>query len=312
MLIIDAMDFRGVDLNLLVCLRVLLTERHVTRSAEKLGITQPAMSASLARLRALFHDQLLVRGPKGLMLTPRAKQVLEQLNQVMAGIEQLVVVPAGFVAETSQRTFNLVCSDFIELILLPSLMAALASEAPNLQIVFRAPWAPTVSAAADRKASGEVDLGVGYMPDAPKELIKRTVFHDSLVCVARRGHPLVGDGNLSLDRYIELRHVQVLPGGGPMYAGPIDTALAAMGLVRKVALWEPTFLVSAHVVARTDLISTVPRRLAAHVAQALPIAIYDLPLPLPELEFAMFWHARSQDDPGHKWLRERVAALLRG
>ena len=311
MLIINAMDFRGVDLNLLVSLRALLVERHVTRSAEKLGITQPAMSASLARLRALFHDQLLVHGPNGLVLTPRAEQVLEQLNQVMAGIEQLVAQPAEFVAETSHRTFNLVCADFIELILLPPLMAALASEAPNLQIVFRALWRPTVSAVTGRLASGEVDLGVGYMPDAPKELIKRTLFHDSFVCVARHGHRLLRDGSLSLDRYVELQHVQVLPGNAKMYAAPIDTALAAMGLVRKVALWEQTFLVSANVVARTDLIGTVPRRLASHIAQALPITIYDLPLPVPTLEFAMFWHARSQDDPGHKWLRERIAALLR-
>jgi DNA-binding transcriptional LysR family regulator len=311
MLIIDAMDFHGVDLNLLVSLRVLLVERHVTRAAEKLGITQPAMSASLARLRALFHDQLLVRGPKGLVLTPRAEQVLGQLNQAMAVIEQVVAQPAEFVAETSHRTFNLAGTDFIELFLLPSLMAALASEAPNLQIVYRAPWAPTLSTIAARLASGEIDLGVGYLPDPPKELIKRTVFHDSFVCVARRGHPLLRDGSLSLDRYIELRHVQVLPGDGTMYAAPIDTALAAMGLVRKVALWEPTFLVSANVVAGTDLISTVPRCLASHIAQALPIAIYDLPLPPSELEFAMYWHRRSQDDPGHKWLRERVAALLR-
>jgi DNA-binding transcriptional LysR family regulator len=94
-------------------------------------------------------------------------------------------------------------------------------------------------------------------------------------------------------------------------AAAIDTALAAMGLVRNVALWEPSFLAVASVVARTDLISTVPRRLATHVAQGLPITIYDLPLPLPAPEFAMYWHSRSQGDAGHKWLRERVAALLR-
>jgi DNA-binding transcriptional LysR family regulator len=116
MLIIDAMHFRGVDLNLLICLRVLLVEQHVTRSAERLGITQPAMSASLARLRTLFRDQLLVRGPKGLVLTPRAEQLLEQLSQVMAVIEPMIALLAEFVPETSQRTFTLIGSDFVEFI----------------------------------------------------------------------------------------------------------------------------------------------------------------------------------------------------
>src|SRR5260370_29582752 len=106
--VIDAMDFRGVDLNLLVSLRVLLVERHVTRSADRLGITQPAMSASLARSRTLFRDQLLVRGPKGLVLTPRAAQLLEQITQVMAVIEQMIAPPAEFLAETSQRIFTLI------------------------------------------------------------------------------------------------------------------------------------------------------------------------------------------------------------
>jgi DNA-binding transcriptional LysR family regulator len=302
------MDFRGVDLNLLVALRVLLVERHVTRSAERLGITQPAMSASLARLRTLFRDQLLVRGPKGLALTPRAEQLLEQINQVMAVIEQMIAPPAEFVPETSQRAFTLNGTDFVEFILLPPLMAALATEAPSLQVLFRAPDSRNIEG---MMASGELDLVVGYLPEAPETLIKRTVFREPFVCVARRGHPLLQDGSLPLDRYVELQHVQVLPRDATMYAAAIDTALAALGLVRKVALWEPSFLAVAGVVARTDLISTVPTRLAAHVAQGLPITIYDLPLPLPGTDFAMYWHPRSQDDAGHKWLRERVAALLR-
>jgi DNA-binding transcriptional LysR family regulator len=266
------------------------------------------MSASLARLRTLFRDQLLVRGPKGLVLTPRAEQLLEQLSQVMAVIEPMIALPAEFVPETSQRTFTLIGSDFVEFILLPSLMAALATEAPNLQILFRT---PDPGKTPGLMASGELDLAIGYVPEASEQLIKRTVFREPFVCVARHGHPDLHDGNLALDRYVELQHVQVLPGNATIYAAAIDTALAAIGLVRKVALWEPSFLAVAGVVARTDLISTVPTRLAAHFAQSLPITTYDLPLPLPEPEFAMYWHPRSQDDGGHKWLRERVAALLR-
>jgi DNA-binding transcriptional LysR family regulator len=127
MVIIDPVDLRGVDLNLLVSLRVLLTQRHVTRSAEKLGLTQPALSASLARSRTLFRDKLLVRGPQGLVLTPRGEQILEQLNQIMEVTERLIALPEEFTPATSHRIFTLMGSDFVEFILLPSLMATLAS-----------------------------------------------------------------------------------------------------------------------------------------------------------------------------------------
>src|SRR5882757_1772809 len=175
MAIIDAMDVRGLDLNLLIPLRVLLTERHVTRAADKLGITQPAMSASLARLRAVFGDQLLVRGPRGLTPTLRAQQLMDQLDQVIAVIEQLVALPTEFVPDTSRRTFTLIGTDFIETLLLPSLMADLAVAAPSVQVVFRPPDPRNLEALM---SEGEADLAVGYLPYAPKGLITSVAFHD--------------------------------------------------------------------------------------------------------------------------------------
>jgi len=133
------MNYRGLDLNQLVSLQVLLDERHVTRSAEQLGITQPAMSASLARLRTLFGDQLLVRSPQGLMRTPRAEQLHEQLGRMMAIVEQITSTPVGFEPSTSQRSFSLIGTDFVEVILLPQLSAVLAKEAPSIEIIFKGP-----------------------------------------------------------------------------------------------------------------------------------------------------------------------------
>ena len=158
MRIMDPVDLRGVDLNLLVSLRVLLTLRHVTRSAERLGMTQPAMSASLARSRTLFRDKLLVRGPQGLVLTPRAEQILEQLNKIMEVTERLIALPGEFTPETCNRTFTLMGSDFVEFILLPSLMAKVASEAPNLQIAFKSPDRRSLEAML---ANRKLDLVVG-------------------------------------------------------------------------------------------------------------------------------------------------------
>jgi len=308
MVIIDAMDYHGLDLNLLVSLQVLLTEQHVTRSAEKLGITQPAMSASLARLRALLGDQLLVRGQSGLIRTPRAEQLLEQLRQVMATVDQITALPAKFGPLTSKRTFTLIGTDFAEFILLPPLMAVLAVEAPSIGIIFKGPDPRSIEGSM---ATGALDLAIGYLPDAPEALIKTTLFHEPFVCVARRGHPSLQDGNLPLDRYVELQHAQALMRDGTMYAAAIDAALAAQGLVRKVSLWQPSFLAVSSVVAQTDLIGTVPERVATHAARSLPVEIHDAPLPLPSPEFALYWHQRSRDDPGHRWLRDRIAALLR-
>jgi DNA-binding transcriptional LysR family regulator len=302
------MELRGIDLNLLVSLRVLLTQRHVTRSAEKLGLTQPAMSASLARSRTLFRDKLLVRGPQGLVLTPRGEQILEQLNKIMEVTERLIAVPGEFTPETCNRTFALMGSDYVEFFLLPSLMATLATEAPNVQILFVSPDHRNLEAML---ANSELDLMVGYLPEPPKELIRRTLFREPIVCVARRGHPVLHDESLSLEHFVELPHVQVLPRGATMFADAVDTAIAAIGLIRRVVLWQPNFLAVGNVVSRTDLISTVPSRVAAHFVQELPIVAYDPPLALPAPDFAMYWHSRSQEDAGHKWLRAKIAVLLK-
>jgi DNA-binding transcriptional LysR family regulator len=302
------MDVRGLDLNLLIPLRVLLTERHVTRAAEQLGITQPAMSASLARLRNLFDDQLLVRGPKGLAPTARAQQLMNQLDQFIVVIEQLVALPTEFVPDTSRRTFTLIGTDYIETLLLPSLMADLAVEAPGLQVVFRPPDPKNLEALM---SEGEVDLAVAYLPDAPKGLITSVAFRERFACIARRDHPQLSKDNFPLDVFVELQHVQVLPRNLPMYGMPIDAALGALGLVRRVALWHPSFQSLPAIVANTDLVATLPRRLAMLAAQTLPISVYDPPVPLPTVDFSLYWHTRSQEDSGHKWLRAKVAALLR-
>ncbi len=306
--IIDAVDFREIDLNLLVSLRVLLAEHHVTRAAERLGITQPAMSASLARLRVLFNDQLLVRGPKGMAPTPRAEQLSQQLEQTMAVIEQMIALPAKFDPATSKRTFSLIGTDLIEALLLPPLMALLAVEAPHIQVAFRPPNPKNLESLL---SEGEIDLAIGYLPEAPQNLITSLIFHDPLACIARTNHPQLSEGSLSLDNFVDLGHVQALPRDFKMYAAPIDTALGALGLVRRVVLWQPSFVPIPAVVANTDLIAVVPTRLAVRAAQTLPIVVYEPPLPLPDADFALYWHARSREDAGQKWLRGKVLAVLR-
>ena len=305
---IRRMDFRGFDLNLLVSLQVLLEERHVTRAAERLDISQPAMSAALARLRALLGDQLLVRGPQGLALTPRAEALAGQLRPVMGGIERMIAPTPGFVPASSRRTFSLIGTDFVEYVLLPALAARLSRDAPGVQLMFKGPDFRHIE---ERMAEGELDLAIGYCPAAPDPLIRKAAFAEPFVCVARRGHPAIADGSLSLDAYAELQHAQVLPQDSTMYADAVDGALAAVGLVRKVTVWQPSFLAVVAVVARTELIATVPSRVAALMAPSLPVKIHPLPMVLPPSDVALFWHPRCRDDAGHCWFRQLVWQLLR-
>jgi DNA-binding transcriptional LysR family regulator len=188
------------------------------------------------------------------------------------------------------------------------LMADLAIEAPGLHVVFRPPDPKNLGALM---SEGEVDLAVAYLPDAPKDLITSVAFRERFACIARRDHPQLPKDNFPLDVFVDLQHVQVLPRNLPMYGMPIDAALGALGLVRRVALWHPSFQALPAIVANTDLVATLPRRLAVLASQTLPISVYDPPLPLPTVDFSLYWHARSQEDSGHKWLRAKVAALLR-
>lgn len=308
MVIIASMDFHGIDLNLLVALQALLQARHVTRAAEQLGITQPAMSAALARLRKLFDDPLLVRGAKGLVLTPRADELLAQLAQIMSGVGQMMAPPTQFDPASSTRTFSLLGTDLIEFSLLPPLLQQLAQTAPSVRIWLKGPDFKQLEALLE---SAEVDLAIGYCPRAPDSLITRALRQEPFVCIARHGHPALRDSGLSLDIYTRLQHAQALPRGSTMYASAIDTTLAAMGLARPVRVWQPGFLAIAEVVAQTDLISTVPARVAAQAAAHLPITVYPVPFELPPTDIALYWHPRQQQDAGHQWLRQQVAHLLR-
>ncbi|WP_133648540.1 LysR family transcriptional regulator [Paraburkholderia flava] len=300
------MDYNGLDLNLLVPLRALLVERHVTRAAEKLGISQPAMSASLARLRELFSDQLLVRGPLGLTLTPRAEDMLAQIDHLMAAIERLTAVPAHFDPLNSRRTFTLIGTDFVESKVLPLLMAQFQQSAPMIRVVFKDPDPRHIETML---ATGVLDLAIGYLPEAPDTLIRMPLFVEPFVCIARSDHPAFKEG-MTLERYVETAHVQALMRDGTMYTDAIDTALAAQGLARRIALWQPSFLAIPPVVANTDLISTIPESVARVAAVWSSITMHQVPLELPPVALAAYWHPRSRDDTGHRWLRDTISGLL--
>lgn len=296
----------GVDLNLLLTLDALLTERHVTRAARRRGPTQPAVSHALARLRKLFGDPLLVRGPGGgLRLTPRAEALSPAIHGVLTDVAALVQQPAAFEPATARQTFRLGGNDYVELVLLPGLAARLGHVAPGVDLRITAP--PDDVPAA--MARGTLDVMLS--PPRPEYTVgcyQRVLFDERFTCVVRGGHP-VAARRLTLARFCEFEHLQIAPRGTP--GGLVDDALAALGRTRRVAVTVPHFLVAPYVVASTDLILTLPLRLADLLVKQLNLVILPPPLELAGFSIHMIWHERTHYDPGHRWLREQLAGILR-
>jgi len=304
--IMHDLHLSAVDLNLAPVLHALLAERSVSRAAKRLGLSQSATSHALARLRELLGDPLLVRSKGGLVPTPRALALEEPVERAIRGLEGTFLGRPSFDAKTARRRFVIATSDYVEIILLPGLISRLAEEAPGIDLVVRA----IEGGAEDELRRGEVDLAFGLLQDGAEANALRWVrlLDDDFVCMMREGHPLA-QGQLDVARFVSARHALIAPRGRP--GGPVDEALAELGLTRRVALLVPHFLVAPHVVARTDLLLTIARRIAVTFAEMLPLAIVESPLALPTFTVGMQWGERNDADPGHAWLRQRLVEAAR-
>jgi len=291
----------GIDLNLIVALDALLDERHVTRAAQRLGVTQSAASHALARLRALLRDPVLVRGTGGAMLptalalrlAPQIRKVLDELAGVLRG--------EAFDPATAKRTFRLGGSDYSELVLLPRLSARLAKLAPGIDL-----WVHTYDDRGDDElVSGRLDAVLApTRPIArPSGMFQKVVFEESFTCVMRAKHPLA-KSKLTLARYCETPHLMVAPGGTP--GSLVDEALAAVGRTRRVAMAVPHFLVVPYVIEGSDMIATLATRIAKLFASTLDLVMMPPPVDIPSFEMALTWHERNHHDAAQRWFRDQV------
>jgi DNA-binding transcriptional LysR family regulator len=299
--IMQRVHVRDLDLNLLPVLDALLTERHLTRASRRLGLSQSATSHALGRLREALGDPLFVRATSGLIPTERALALEAPLRDALAAIARTVSPPAAFDPATARRGFSFATADYGAYALLPTLMERVAREAPGVDIWVR----PVADNAAEQLARGDVDaLVMPMFGDIPAALHVRKLFDERFVGIARRGHPLLRDGAMSLEDWVSVGHIFIAPRGRP--GGVVDTALAQQGLKRRVSLAVPQFLVAPHVVTRTDLVGVLGARLAESLAETLPLALFEPPIPLPGFPTHLVWHARLHDDPAQKWFRRCV------
>jgi DNA-binding transcriptional LysR family regulator len=299
---------RQLDLNLLVALDALLVEGNVTRAAERLGLSQPAMSHALNRLRVLLDDPILVRTPRGMVPTPRAEELAPAIHAALDDIDRALRGRPPFDPSTARRAFTIAAVDLSELTILPPLLARIAEDAPGIDLLVRPLRLDTIE---EELESGLVDVAfVVLNADDDLGALRQRLFHESFVCVVRADHPTVGEA-LTIEEFVALDHALVGPRG--RRGGFVDSELARLGLTRRVALMVPHFLVAPMVVAKSDLILTLPERIARAFAAILPLRIVPTPAPLTLAGFdvSQIWHERQSLDPAHAWLRGLIADVCR-
>lgn len=293
-------NLRGIDLNLLVALDALLEEKSVTRAAHRLGMSQPAASRALGRLRALFSDALLVDGPGGYLLSARAEEVRPALRRILEGLGEMLEANAFDPAKATGR-IRLLMPDLQAATLAPHLLARFAREAPFLDLDIVAPG----SNGFDVLEQGGADAMVALIDDAPAGIHRRRLYDENLVTLMRAHHPTLA-GDLTLDRFLALEHIVVSVTG--VGAAPVDEVLARMGRTRRVKLRVPNFFAAVEIAARSDLIMTLPSSLARAAATMRRLVSLPPPLDLGSFTMSLAWHARQQDAPRHIWLRRAIVA----
>lgn len=295
-------NLRAVDLNLLVILDALLSERHLSRAAERLHMSQPAVSHALARLRHLLGDPLLLRGKGGFQPTARALELARPLADALQSVRS-VLGGAVFDAATAQRVFRLAMSDYGAALVLPALLRRLRVEAPGIDLAVGYASRPAMIAGVQ---DGEIDLALGVFPQLPQQLHRETLFEETFMC-ALDPASLAGEA-LHLDAYLARPHVLLASGESGM-AAEVDVALAQLGQVRRIAVRLPHWTVAPDILMGTDMILTVARRaLQGRAAQGL--ALHAPPFAIAPFRFETIRHHRTDGDAGIAWLRAAIAQAV--
>lgn len=288
-------DIRNLDLNLLKALDALLDERSVTRAADRLALTQPAVSGMLNRLRENFDDPLFVRAQRGIVPTLRAEQLAGPVKQLLADVERLVK-PQAFNPATADLTLRLAATDYALRAVVVPFLSVLRTQAPNIRVSVQPVEAQQLPTQLER---GDIDLALLTPDTKPTGLHSTTVFEERYACVMRADHPDAQTGKISLDRFCALDHVLVSPSGGS-FRGVTDAALERAGLSRRVMTSVSSFLVLPEILLTSDLMAVVPSRLALHDKR---LKMLDPPIEISGFSKILAWHERTHRDPAHRWVR---------
>ncbi|MCB1997326.1 MAG: LysR family transcriptional regulator [Burkholderiaceae bacterium] len=294
----------NIDLNQLALLHELMLERRVSRVAHKLGLTQPAVSNALARLRRHFGDELFVPTPAGMVPTPLAERLAAPVGAGLALIHGALAPAPGFDPATAHLAFTVGMTDIGEIVFLPRLLQHLREVAPGVSL---STVRNTAVDLAEELAQGRVDLAIGLLPQLQAGFHQRRLFRQRHVLLCRQGHAL-DVPRPGLAGYRAAEHLVVVAAGTGH--GQVDTLLQRAGVLRRVRLTVPHFVSVGHLLQRSELVATVPERLAAELATPFGLVARPLPVKLPEVEINAFWHARLHRSDSNRWLRDTVFTLF--
>lgn len=294
-------NLRSIDLNLLGILDALLEQRNVSRAAEMLGLSQPAVSHALARLRDLFRDPLLVRSGRTMVPTRRARHIQGPLRGLLGDVRR-IVNPQTFDPAAASGRFHINAPDATSVVVLSGVLNRLSRLAPRLDFVI-------TNAAVGRleaMARGEMDLAIDAFEPLPSGFHREKLVRDRLVCVARADHPAAATG-LDAAGYATWPHANLDTASSRM----LDRVLAGYGIHRRSALTVPNFITAAWIVAETDWLLTLPQNLAQHLQRMLPLKVMELPFAVPTQTLDQVWHELSHRDARHAWLRQQIGSAIR-
>ncbi len=298
------MELSDIDLNQLVLFQQLMVDRHVSKAAENLGLTQPAVSNTLAKLRRQFGDDLFVRTPTGMMPTPFAEQLAEPIGYALGMIHSGLNQHTRFDPASVKRSVTIGMTDIGEIVFLPALVERLRKEAPGVSL---STVRTTTTNLRDDMEAGKVDLAIGPLPQLKAGFFQRRLFRQRYVCLFRKGHAL-DRKRLTLADFKAAEHLVIVSAGTGH--GKVDELIRRAGVERSVRLTVPHFVSVGHLLRRTDMVATVTERLAESLVEPFDLTFRPHPIDLPEIAINVFWHAKVHRSPAHQWLRGVVFDLF--
>jgi len=297
------MNWGAFDLNLLIVFDAVMQERSVTRAGSRIGLSQPAMSHALNRLRHMLKDELFVRTPAGMVPTPRAELLAQPLRNALNEM-QLALEPAAFDPAASDRRFAIALNNYAAVVIAPPLVAAVLASAPSLRLDLRPSGTLDITERLDR---GDLDLAISGVGEHGERFAAETLLDDTFVMVMRRGHPS-SRSKVSPEEFAALPHLEI--SSAREDTGFIDLWLADRGLTRQIALRAP-YLSAAPIIAQSDMVATLSRRIAQEFVRDHPLQICEPPYVSPHVQSAMVWHRRLDRHPAHLWLRNVIVSLAK-
>jgi len=310
------MNFKRIDLNLLVVFDIIYQKKNLTKAGENLNISQPGVSNALNRLRELFNDPLFVRTSQGMLPTLKAEELADPIKRVLLDLNNIINIEKEFIPKNCDRTFWLSMTDFSETLLLSRIIERLKQEAPKVNItVFH-------SNREERHKlleSGKMDLAIySHYPKhkegddkfniqftSKTDLYQQKLFDEQEVCVIRKDHPIISQ-SITIKQFMQCDHIHFAPHQGMKEVGVVEKVLMEQKLKRKIKLKVSNTMAMLDIVSRTDLIGVVVERLAMHFAENRNIKILPVPFEMPKLEMTQYWHERHHNDPPHKWFRNII------